>query len=126
LVEAVLILRYTELMNKIYIAKPWGSEDQFTLNEKTTVKILKVKAGAKLSLQFHSKRSEFWKVLAGKVSAILDDKTLILEKDAELEIPVGAKHRVEAKDGDAEILEISFGDFDEEDIVRLEDSYGRV
>ena len=52
-------------MGKYKEKRPWGGLEQFTLNEKTTVKILTVKAGKRLSLQYHHNRKEFWKFLAG-------------------------------------------------------------
>jgi len=113
-------------MTKFYIEKPWGNEEQFTLNEVSTVKILRVNAGAELSLQYHNKRNEFWKVLSGQVWATVGDKIVELKTDEEIEIPVGVKHRLKHKGGDAQVLEISFGEFDENDIVRLEDKYGRI
>jgi mannose-6-phosphate isomerase-like protein (cupin superfamily) len=113
-------------MNKILINRPWGSEEQFTLNEKTTVKIIKVNPNSQLSLQYHNKRNEFWKVISGEVFAIVGDKTIAMKTGDEIEISIGEKHRLKYKDGNAQVLEISFGDFDENDIVRLEDDYGRV
>jgi len=113
-------------MKKLFIKTPWGSEEQFTLNEKTTVKILKVDPKAECSLQYHNKRREFWRVLSGQVWALVGDETIEMKVNDEIEIPIGVKHRLKHKDGDAQVLEISFGDFDENDIVRLEDDYGRV
>jgi mannose-1-phosphate guanylyltransferase len=113
-------------MNKIFIKTPWGNEEQFTLNEASTVKILRINSGAECSLQYHNKRREFWKVLTGQVWAIVGDKTVEMATGDEIEIPIGVKHRLKHKDGNAQVLEISFGDFDEKDIVRLEDDYGRV
>ena len=113
-------------MKKVFIERPWGNEEQFTLNEKTTVKIIKVKPNSQLSLQYHTKRDEFWKVISGQVYAIIDNKTLELNTGDEIQIPAGTKHRLKHKDGDAQVLEISFGDFDENDIVRLADDYGRA
>ena len=113
-------------MKKIFIKKPWGNEEQFTSNEKTTVKILRIDPKAEFSLQYHNKRREFWKVLTGQVWAVIGEETIEMKAGDEVEIPIGTKHRLKHKDGDAQVLEISFGEFDENDIVRLEDDYGRV
>ncbi|MGB8816027.1 MAG: phosphomannose isomerase type II C-terminal cupin domain [Minisyncoccia bacterium] len=113
-------------MKKIFIKEPWGEEEQFTLNEMSTVKILRVKPGAECSLQYHKSRQEFWKVLSGQVWAVVGEETVEMKVGDEVEIPIGIKHRLKHKDGDAQVLEISFGTFDEKDIVRLEDDYGRV
>ena len=113
-------------MKRQAVEKPWGKFDQFTLNEASTVKVITVKKGQALSLQTHEHRSEFWRVLKGDpiiqigdtiVEAFPGDEFMIHKKEA---------HRITAKAEDSEILEIAFGDFDEEDIVRLEDNYGRV
>ena len=113
-------------MKKLFIKTPWGSEEQFTLNEMTTVKILRVNPDSECSLQYHNKRREFWKVLSGQVLAIIGDKVIEMKTDDEVEIPIGVKHRLKHKEGNVQVLEISFGDFDENDIVRLEDDYGRI
>lgn len=104
--------------------RPWGSFELFTLNEKSTVKLVNVSSGKRLSLQYHSKRSEFWKVVVGKIEVMLNSTKIILKKGETITIPVGAIHRITGIE-DSTILEISFGEFNENDIVRLEDDFGR-
>ncbi len=106
--------------------RPWGSFRQFTSNEVTTVKILSVTAGQKLSLQYHHKRNEFWRVLSGNPSITIGEETRIAKQGDEFYIDAKAVHRIGAPTDDVEILEIAFGDFDENDIVRIEDAYGRT
>lgn len=106
--------------------RPWGSFRQFTDNEVTTVKVLSVDAGHRLSLQYHKKRSEFWKVLSGNPSITIGDTTSQAKKGDEFFVPAETIHRISASDDSVEILEIAFGDFDENDIVRLDDAYGRT
>lgn len=111
---------------KIYEEKrPWGSFRRFTLNEKTTVKVITVSAGQAFSLQHHKNRGEFWRILSGRAHVRVGDTTKKGKAGDEFFIPVGVLHRVEAIE-DTEFLEIAFGNFDEQDIVRLEDKYGRI
>ena len=106
--------------------RPWGFFRQFTQSEQSTVKLINVKDGQRLSLQYHLKRSEFWVVLVGNPKVTIGDMEKVAKVGDEFEIPQKAIHRIEAPDGDVQILEIAFGDFDEDDIVRIEDAYGRV
>lgn len=103
-------------------ARPWGEFIRYTYNEPCTVKIITVKEGEQLSLQFHNKRSEFWRVLTDGGEIVIDNTTYPGKKDAEYFIPVGTTHQVK---GPMQFLEIATGDFDEGDIVRLEDKYNR-
>ncbi len=106
--------------------RPWGNFRQFTENSPSTVKIITVKAGEVLSLQSHSKRSEFWRVIHGSgIMEIGDVKHNVVEGD-EHYIPLGAKHRLSSGPSGIEVLEIATGDFNENDIIRYEDKYGRA
>lgn len=112
--------------HKTYVCmKPWGKFEQFTLNEKSTVKILTVNADARLSYQSHKHREEFWKCIKNRVKVVFDDKEVILSENEEIRLPKGAKHRLIGLEKEGKVLEISYGVFDEEDIVRYEDDYGR-
>lgn len=113
-------------MNIIDDERPWGSFRQFTSNEISTVKILRVKAGQKLSLQYHTKREEFWVVLSGNPSITIGEETKTANPQDEFFITQESVHRIAAPENDVEILEIAFGEFDENDIVRIEDAYGRI
>jgi len=106
--------------------KPWGSFEQFTLNEPTTVKIITVEPGARLSKQRHQHRSEFWQVLDGPVFVEVDDAGWVAREGERVWVPLGSVHRLENQgDTRARVLEIAYGDFDEGDIERLEDDYSR-
>ena len=108
--------------------RPWGMFEQFTLNELSTVKIITVKPKQELSLQYHYKRSEFWRVLAGKPVITIGAKKYRAKAGDEFFVPVRTEHRIASGTDKepAKVLEISYGTFIEEDIVRLEDKYGRV
>jgi mannose-6-phosphate isomerase-like protein (cupin superfamily) len=107
------------------VKKPWGNFKQFTLNEISTVKILTVKPKQMLSLQKHKKRNEVWYFLTeGWVQ--INDKKKKMKKGETVKIRNGMEHRLFSKRKTVEVLEISFGKFDEKDIVRLEDKYNRT
>ncbi|MCY1154300.1 MAG: putative mannose-phosphate guanylyltransferase/mannose-6-phosphate isomerase [Nitrososphaera sp.] len=112
---------------KIYSEiRPWGRFEKFHENKSCTVKLIYVNANSRLSLQYHKKRSEFWKVIKGTAVVEIDKKTIVLKEGETISIPRQAKHRVLALESDCIILEIAYGRFDENDIVRLEDDYQRV
>lgn len=106
--------------------RPWGDFEQFTLNEPCTVKILHVEAGKRFSLQRHAHRTEFWKVLAGKGTAEVDTDIRHVTKDDVIPIPKNSLHRLTAGVDGLWVLEVAFGVFDESDIERIEDDFGRV
>jgi|SRR3989344_857553 len=105
--------------------RPWGEFRQFTLNEPVTVKVITVNKGEAFSLQYHNKRSEFWRIISGRSQVIVNDKIIEANPGDEFEIKAGDKHRMMAHDSDVYFLEVARGEFDESDIVRLEDKYGR-
>ena len=112
---------------KIYSeSRPWGRFEKFHENKSCTVKLIYVNANSRLSLQYHKKRSEFWKVIKGTAMVEIDEKRIVLEEGETIMIPKQARHRVHELESECIILEISYGRFDENDIVRLEDDYQRV
>ncbi len=106
--------------------RPWGSFERFTHNEISTVKILTVAPSKRLSLQKHAKRSEFWYVISGNGTATIDTKELPAKSKDSFEIPVHTIHRLSSGSKGLSVLEISFGSFDEYDIERIEDDFGRI
>lgn len=113
-------------MEPLKTERPWGSFRQFTKNENTTVKILTINPDQELSLQYHQSRDEFWKVISGNPEIIIGKNTISAKEGDEFFIPKGELHRIRASETAVSILEIAFGDFKEDDIVRVEDRYGRV
>lgn len=111
-------------MEKYTEKRPWGDFERFTLNEVSTVKIITVKKDEAFSLQYHNKRSEFWKVLKGQGLVTIGDETRETIEGEEIFIPQNTNHRMQGIT-DISFLEIALGEFDENDIVRLEDKYGR-
>jgi len=106
--------------------RPWGIFRRFTNNVVSTVKILTVNPNEELSLQSHNKREEFWRVIKGDGVFEVGENKNIVETGFEQYIPIKTKHKIKAGVDGIEILEISLGDFDEGDIIRYEDKYGRV
>ena len=107
------------------VKRPWGVFKQFAFNEECTVKILSVKSGGVLSLQKHKNRKEMWYFLTDGWVQIGTAKKKI-KKGERVVIRKGQAHRIFSKGGNVEVLEVSYGKFDEKDEVRLEDKYGRV
>ncbi|MBI1926848.1 phosphomannose isomerase type II C-terminal cupin domain [Candidatus Poribacteria bacterium] len=115
-----------EAPEPLIVEKPWGRFIQYVLNEPVTVKILEVKVGEVLSYQFHNHRGELWVPLDDGACLKIDGQ-IRRPKPMELVfIPQGEKHQLIGEDKSYRVLEISFGYFDENDITRLEDKYGRV
>jgi len=107
--------------------RPWGGFTQFTHNELSTVKILKVDPNEKNSLQYHHHRQELWVPLDDNSLVTVGDKTWNAKKFEEVFIDTKQNHRLAGASGaPGYVMEISFGDFDENDIVRIEDTYGRA
>ena len=112
----------------VRVDKPWGYELHWAVTERYIGKILHVKRGHALSLQFHERKDESLMVMTGTVDVDLDDAqgqlhTHRLEKGETLRIRPRQRHRITAIE-DTDVLEVSSPEID--DIVRLEDRYGRV
>ncbi len=105
--------------------RPWGSFDKFVDNEVCSVKIITVRAAQKLSLQSHRQRSEWWIVLDGEMLVEVDGRQELKKAGERAFIPVQARHRAVGLELDCRWLEISYGHFDENDIERFDDIYGR-
>ncbi|OGC88606.1 mannose-6-phosphate isomerase [Candidatus Adlerbacteria bacterium RIFOXYC1_FULL_48_26] len=106
--------------------RPWGNFEQFTANETSTVKLITVREGESISLQTHQHRSEYWRVVSGNGVVTIGSEELPATIGAEFYIEQGVAHRLTGGNGGLCILEIAFGTFDENDITRLEDKYGRA
>ena len=111
---------------EVYTEKrPWGSFEKFNENERCTVKLLYIKPDSRLSLQYHNKRKEFWKIVKGSAMVEVQNEKSSLKEGDDIFIPSGARHRIQASNSGCIVLEISYGSFDENDIVRIEDDYDR-
>ena len=110
------------------VEKPWGHELIWALTDVYCGKLLFVKAGHSLSLQFHREKDESWLVQSGRAKLELGEagesilKEEVISAGAAFHYPPGTVHRVTAIE-DTTILEVSTPQLD--DVVRLQDAYGR-
>ena len=109
------------------VQRPWGSYDSIDVGSGFQVKRIKVKPGASLSLQSHSRRAEHWIVVRGTALVTRNLDLFELHANQSTYIPIGAKHRLENPGTEMlELIEVQSGDYlGEDDIVRYEDVYGR-
>ena len=109
------------------VFRPWGSYTILDDGAGYKVKRLTVRPGAKLSLQRHRKRREHWVVVSGKARVTCGDQRLKLTIGQSLDIPKATNHRIENPWSETlEIIEVQHGPYlGEDDIVRLQDMYGR-
>ncbi len=114
-----------ELHRQVY--RPWGSFDSLELGDNFQVKRLTILPGAEISLQKHAKRSEHWVVVDGKVRITRNDEEFDLGENESTYVAIGDVHRIANPfDVEAHIIEVQCGDYlGEDDIVRLDDQYGR-
>ena len=108
--------------------RPWGNYHIIAKNKGYQIKEIIVSKGSKLSLQKHSGRSEFWQIVKGESKITIENKEYYLKEKEYIYIPSNTIHRIEniGKD-DLIFIEIQLGEnIKEEDIIRLEDDYGRV
>jgi mannose-1-phosphate guanylyltransferase len=107
--------------------RPWGSYEVLLDTDKYKIKRIIVAPGKKLSLQKHFHRSEHWIVVSGTAEVTNGDKVLTVRPNESTYIPMGEVHRLENKGKiDLVMIEVQVGEYTgEDDIVRLEDVYGR-
>lgn len=108
------------------VTRPWGKFDLLVDNEPVSVKIISIEPNQELSLQTHALRSEWWTILDGSMEVELNGAKSTLSTGERIFVPQGAKHRAKGLEAGCRWLEIMFGHFDENDIIRLEDKYGRT
>jgi len=110
------------------VARPWGWYDSVDQGSRFQVKRIGVKPGASLSLQKHHHRAEHWIVVKGTGRITCGDKVFLLTENQSTYIPIGEVHRLENPGTlELEIIEVQSGSYlGEDDIVRLEDNYGRT
>jgi mannose-6-phosphate isomerase len=107
--------------------RPWGSYTVLEEDRGFKVKRIEVLPGKRLSYQKHAQRAEHWFVVEGTAKVTLDDKEITVRAGEAIDIPIGAAHRVE-NPGEENLvfIEVQRGSYlGEDDIVRLQDDYGR-
>jgi mannose-6-phosphate isomerase len=108
--------------------RPWGTFTVLDEGDGFKVKRIEVFPGKRLSYQKHSQRAEHWVVVQGTAKVTLDDRDIIVEAGEAIDIRIGSAHRVE-NPGEQTLLfiEVQRGEYlGEDDIVRLQDDYGRA
>ena len=110
------------------VARPWGWYDSVDAGERYQVKRITVRPGAKLSLQMHYHRAEHWIVVKGTALITRGEEEVLLTENQSTYIPLGIKHRLENPGKtELELIEVQSGGYlGEDDIVRFEDTYGRI
>jgi mannose-6-phosphate isomerase-like protein (cupin superfamily) len=108
------------------VRRPWGNFTVIgTWSDRITVRILTINPRSRISLQKHKFRDEEWLCLRGRARVRIDDRTFVLKEGEKTFVPRNHLHRVGSYLG-AEILEVAHGRFRDNDIVRVEDDYGRA
>ncbi len=107
--------------------RPWGWYETVSEVAGNKIKRIRVHPGGKLSLQKHHQRSEHWVVVLGRAQVTVGERLMELVSGQHIDIAVGEVHRLANLTADpVEIVEVQFGDYlGEDDIVRLQDDYGR-
>lgn len=110
------------------VDKPWGYELIYAHTDRYAGKILHVDAGQALSLQYHENKDETLFLLEGEYLLVVDEGGEMVERNVRAgeayHIPPGTRHRMVAGPQGCDILEVSTPELD--DVVRLDDRYGRV
>ena len=108
--------------------RPWGSFSVLDEGDNFKVKRIEVLPGKRLSYQKHSQRAEHWVVVQGSAKVTLDDKEIIVSTGEAIDIAIGSAHRVENPGSDLLVfIEVQRGSYlGEDDIVRLQDDFGRA
>ena len=113
----------------VYDQRPWGSFTVIDEGDNFKVKRIEVSPGKRLSYQRHSRRAEHWYVVSGTAKVTLNGVEILVNSGSAIDIAMDDAHRVE-NPNPTELLvfiEIQTGDyFGEDDIVRLDDDFGRA
>jgi len=127
LVEEMKSKGVREATEHLKMYRPWGAYQRIDIGNRFQVKRITVKPGGRLSLQKHHHRSEHWVVVSGTAEVTVGDKIMELHENESTYIPIGEIHRL-ANPGKVplEIIEVQVGSYTgEDDIIRIEDVYGR-
>jgi mannose-6-phosphate isomerase len=108
--------------------RPWGTFEVLSDTGGFKTQTITVNPGKRLSYQSHARRSEHWFIVAGSGMVTLDGRTSEIGPGIAVDVPVGVAHRIENTGGcELVFVEVQHGDyFGEDDIVRLEDDFGRA
>ncbi|OXE43467.1 cupin domain-containing protein, partial [Methylobacterium radiotolerans] len=107
--------------------RPWGWYQRIDIGERFQVKRIQVVPGGRLSLQKHHHRAEHWVVVRGTAEVTIDERVVLVHENEAVYLPIGSMHRL-ANPGKIplELIEVQVGSYTgEDDIIRVEDIYGR-
>lgn len=109
-----------------FVSRPWGTFKQFAFNEESTVSLMCVLPGQRLSLQSHTGRAELWIVIDDGATVQVGDEIKEYKAGDEIWIPANERHRLSCKgDQPVRVLEVAFGNWQQDDIQRYDDDYKR-
>lgn len=106
--------------------RPWGSFENHAHRDDWHLKVITIHDGKRTSLQHHTHRKETWVVVEGTIAATVGNEEVILTQGGIVVVEPEQRHRIHAVGGHAKLVEVSLGHFDEDDITRHEDDYGRA
>lgn len=110
-------------MEVVRVDKPWGYEEIWAKTDQYVGKILFIRAGHRLSLQYHERKVETMRVLSGILSMVVGTEERRMGPGEVQHVPRGLVHRMMAREGDVMVVEVSTPELD--DVVRVEDDYRR-
>lgn len=109
--------------------RPWGEYFGWDKGEGWNLKTIYIKPKMRLSLQYHHHREEWWLLVDGDAKAVVEDggttRTVALKKGEVFRVKKKQVHRLTSEKGGT-VVEVAYGDFDEDDIVRVQDDHGRI
>ncbi|MFT3677685.1 MAG: phosphomannose isomerase type II C-terminal cupin domain [Chitinophagaceae bacterium] len=109
-----------------FVSRPWGSFKQFANNEDCTVSLMTVLPGQRLSLQSHTGRAELWIVIDDGALVQVGEEVKEYKAGDEIWIPAREKHRLTCTGNEpVRVLEVAFGNWQQNDIQRYDDDYRR-
>lgn len=115
----------TEPPSVAHVQRPWGAFEQYAHNQEVTVSLMTINPDQRLSLQSHSGRAELWVALDEGAVVQVGDQVLYPSVGEEIWIPPGTKHRLGSAGPVVRMLEVAFGNWQQEDITRYDDDYQR-
>src|SRR6185436_3566400 len=109
-----------------FVERPWGTFKQYANNKDYTVSLMTVLPGQRLSLQSHTGRAELWIVIDDGAIVQVGDNIKEYKAGDEIWIPAGERHRLSCEGNQpVRVLEVAFGNWQQEDIKRYSDDYNR-
>jgi mannose-1-phosphate guanylyltransferase / mannose-6-phosphate isomerase len=127
IVDMLKVAGRSEATDHLRMYRPWGWYQRIDIGEGFQAKRIHVSPGGRLSLQKHKHRAEHWVVIRGEAEVTVDSAVMTLRVNESVHLPLGAVHRlVNVGVEPMELIEVQIGSYTgEDDIIRIEDIYGR-